>query len=332
MSQITEIAHIEPYSKFDEEEIFVCCASYEERCCGALQSSAQSYHPNAVLLFYGNEFIDKGKYKQYLESLRGLALKLTNRGAYEVAFETSAPRQYISKFKETIQKIMSDYPRAAITLDITTFPRNTMFPLLREIMLLTPEQNLRILYSEPKKYGTEDPGGWLTRGVRSVIPMLGYGGVQDPLLKKLLIMLPGHEGERAYITWLRHQPEKTILLRQGAPYHKGLNEISEKENKLLLSMSGDICLYEHRIPARDIDSTFLELERIYARYVHEYYFVVAPLGTKFQALGFFLFAESRSDVQVTYAVPVHYNYDNYSKGSGRLWEIRGLNPYPKIDE
>ena len=77
----------------------------------------------------------------------------------------------------------------------------------------------------------------------------GFGGAQDPLLKKLLVMIPGHEGERAYITWRRHQPEKTILLRQGTPYHEGLNNISERENKLLLSMSGNVCLYQPRLSA-----------------------------------------------------------------------------------
>jgi|SRR3989339_136509 len=332
MSQITEFARLDPYSEAEEAEIFICCASYEERCIGALLSSAENYHPKAVLLFYGREFLDKGKCRQYLEALRGLALNLTKQAASEFVFETAAPRRSISEFKTAVQEIMAGYPVMRVALDVTTFPREIMFPLIREVMRLTSEQNLRILYTEPVKYATEEQDGWLTRGVRSVVPVLRFGGVQDPLLKKLLVMLPGHEGERAYITWRRHQPEKTILLRQGIPYHKGLNDISERENKLLLSMSGDICLYEPRLPAREVDGTFLELERIYARYAHEYYFVVAPLGTKLQTLGFFLFAESRPNVQVTYTVPVQYNYDNYSTGSGKHWEIRGLNPYPKMGE
>ena len=222
---------------------------------------------------------------------------------------------------------MTQFTEIKITLDVTTFPRQIMFPLLLEIRQLFPEENVRILYSEPLEYSTEKPDGWLTRGVRSVVPILWFGGVQDPLLKKLLVMLPGHEGERAYITWRRHQPERAVLLLQGTPYHKGLNDISERENELLRTISGDVCLYEPRLPAREVDGTYLELEKIYARYAHEYYFVVAPLGTKLQTLGFYLFAESRPDVQVTYAVPIQYNYDEYSTGSGRLWEIRNLNPY-----
>jgi hypothetical protein len=299
---------------------------------GALLSSAENYHPKAVLLFYGREFLYKGKCLQHLKALRDLASKLTKRAALEFVFETATPRQSISEFKTAMQEILTDCSTIRMTLDITTFPRQLMFPLIQEIVGITAEQNFRMLYTEPVEYSTEKPDGWLTRGVRSVVPILGFGGVQDPLLKKLLVVLPGHEGERAYITWRRHQPEKTILLRQGSPYHKGLNDISERENELLLSMSGDICLYEPRLPALEVDGTFLELERIYARYAHQFYFVVASLGTKLQTLGFFLFAESRPNVQITYAVPVQYNYDDYSTGSRKYWEIRCLNPYLKMDE
>ncbi len=259
MSQITEILCLGSYSEIGEKDIYICCASYEERCIGALKSAADSYHPQAILIFYGIEFLDKGKCRQHLEILRNFASNLTEQAAYEFDFETAVPRQSISKFEATVQEIITKHPGLKITLDITTFPRQIMFPLIREVLRLVSEQNLRIIYTEPGKYSTEDQGGWLTRGVRSVTPILGFGGVQDPLLKKLLVMLPGHEGERAYITWRRHQPEKTILLRQGTPYHKGLNDISEKENELLLSMSGDVCLYEPRLPAREVDGTFLEL-------------------------------------------------------------------------
>jgi len=332
MSHIIEYKDLEPYSNDGRMELFICCASYEERCITALRSSTQNYRPKAVLIFYGKEFLLKGKCQEYKEKLKAFALGLTNQPALEFVFETSKLGQCISKFREAMRKIICDYPDIKVTLDITTFPRQTMFPVLHEIMKLVSEQNFRILYTEPEKYSTENKDGWLTRGVRSVVPILGYGGVQDPLLKKLLIMLPGHEGERAYITWRRHQPDKTILLRQGTPYHKGLNSISERENELLISMSGDVCLYEPRIPAREIDGTFLELEKIYARYIHEYYFVVATLGTKLQALGFFLFAESRPDLQISYAVPIHYNYDSYSIRYGKQWEIRNLDPYIRIDD
>jgi hypothetical protein len=327
MSQITEINRLEPYTKSGEAEIFIGCASYEERCTDALLGAADDYHPKGVVLFYGSEFVDKGKCRLYLEKLRHKSETLTEEAASEIHFETASPSPCVASFKAEINRIMANFPGIKITLDVTTFPRQVMFPLLRQIRQLVPDQNLRILYSQPLHYSTEKSDGWLTRGVRSVVPILGFGGVQDPLLKKLLVMLPGHEGERAYITWRRHQPEKTVLLRQGTPYHEGLNDISERENELLRTISGDVCLYEPRLPAREVDGTYLELEKIYARYAHEYYFVVAPLGTKLQTLGFYLFADSRPDVQVTYAVPIQYNYEEYSSGPGRLWQIKNLNPY-----
>jgi hypothetical protein len=136
-------------------------------------------------------------------------------------------------------------------------------------------------------------------------------------------MVLGHEGERAHITWRRHQAEHTLIVMQGEPYRPGLNAISRKVNSLLCAMANGPQIYHEDLPARSVDGACRILEDIYEAYGSDYYLVVAPLGTKLQTLGVYLFAESRPDVQVTYAVPVFYNWEHYSSGVERAWEIRG---------
>lgn len=327
MSFINEYRNLLNFSAAGEPDIFISCASFEERCTSALLSATEEYSPSWVILMYSREHIDKGRTKEFFESLHKAATHFSKKEPLVIDFNISLPKTALNRFRESLQKIQTIFPRIRVTLDITTFPRQILFSILREINHIVPRLTFRLLYSEPKRYSTERKGGWLTRGVKSVVPMYGYGGVQDPTLKKLLVIMTGHEGERAYITWRRHQPDKTVLIPQGEPYHEGLNNISEVENKLLFAVLGDVCRYNKSIPARAVDSVYLDLERIYARYAHEYYFVIAPMGTKLQSLGVYLFAESRPDVQLTYAVPVYYNFEDYSTGIHKRWEIRDLNPY-----
>jgi len=326
MSVINEYDRLSNFSGACEAEIFVGCASFEERCMSALLSATEKYSPTSVILMYSHEYIDSGRTREFLKSLSEAATRFAKKEPLVIDFNINFPKPAVNRFRQSLQKMQVSFHTARVTLDITTYPRQILFSILREIRQVIPASHLRILYSEPERYSTERKGGWLTRGVRSVVPMFGYGGVQDPILKKLLVIMTGHEGERAYITWRRHQPDKTVLLPQGEPYHKGLNDISDRENMLLYAILGDVCRYSRKLPARAVDAVYLDLERIYARYAHEYYFVVAPMGTKFQSLGIYLFAESRPDVQITYAVPVYYNFEDYSTGVSRRWEIRDLNP------
>ena len=326
MSRIIEFKNLSPFSSSNKSEIFIGCASYEERCTGALLSASEDYVPESTIIFYSKEYLNKGKTEDFLDLLCKCSLKLTNKKPELINFSLLSQSQCLNT--SIMKKLNKGAQDINITINITTFPRQLLFLLLREVRQIVQANNLRLLYSEPKHYSAEiRPDGWLTKGVRSVTPMFGFGGVQDPMLKKMLVVLAGHEGERAYITWRRHQPDKTILIPQGKPYHEGLRNISVKENLLLRSIIGGVCLYSQSLPAREVDEAYLQLERIYARYAHEYYFIVAPLGTKLQSLGFFLFAESRPDVQVTYAVPIYYNYEDYSVGIARRWEIRELDPY-----
>ncbi len=327
MSRIHEYSVLTPFGEKDGKEIFIGCASYEERCQGALLSVAPNYSLSAAILLYNKDYIKLGSGEKSLNEMREKVARLSYKEPAQLDFISDKPDLLVLKFEESLREALENSEKYVVTIDITTFPRHELFLILKAARKLIPASRLRILYSEPEGYSTERKGGWLTRGVQSVEPMFGFGGIQDPILRKLLVILPGHEGERTYITWRCHQPDKTLVISQGEPYHEGLNDIAERENSLLQTMLGDICLYGYRAPAREVDGVYLELERIYSRYAHKYNIVIAPMGTKMQTLGIYLFAESRPDVQITYAVPIEYNWRDYSWGVGKKWEIMELDPY-----
>ena len=327
MSQIREWSRLKRIGDSKYQEAFIGCANYEERCQGAIDAADADYRADHFIVMCRAEHLGIGKTKENFDSMLSKADRLCRARPVPLMFELDNPVGFLGTFRTEISKTLLPERLTKMTVDMSTMPRQQLFIVLRELRHQIEPCNLRLLYAEPAGYSTEKPGGWLTRGVRSVSPLLGFGGIQDPILRKLLIILSGHEGERAHIIWRRHQPDKTILIGQGLPYHKGLNDIAERENSLLSTMLGDVCVYDYRPPAREVDGVYLELEKLYSRYAHEYNFVVACTGTKLQALGMYLFAESRPDVQVTYAVPIEYNWKDYSWGLGKMWEINELNPY-----
>ena len=323
MSTLTQIKHLQPLCGAERDDVLLCCASYEDRSVGVLGLMDDAYVVRHSWVFVSREYGKLGKSPAHLEQLRnGLARRAPEQIQPTVMeFSIDDPLPALLACQQELRRQLGEHSQPVCTLDVSCFPRQELLVLLR-LLRRIPQLRLRLLYSEPSRYATEETGGWLTRGVRRVTSVPSLGGLQTPRKKKLLVMVLGHEGERAHITWRRHQAERTLIVMQGEPYRPGLNDISRKVNSLLCAMAGDPQIYPKALPARAVDGTRALLEDIYQRYGSEHNIVVAPLGTKLQTLGVYLFAESRPEVQVTYAVPVYYNWEHYSSGVERVWEIR----------
>jgi len=216
-----------------------------------------------------------------------------------------------------------------ITVDITVFPRQELLLLLRLVDSLQGRIVARLLYSEPAHYSTEDAGGWLTRGVRSVRSVVGFGGIQSPGKKCLLVLFLGHEDERATITWRRYQPNLTIVFLPGPNYRGDLNGIARRMHELWLTKFDRVMVAEEPLPARGPSEAAEALLGLWQKYHGTHNIVAAPLGTKLQTLGVYVAVRERPEIQIAYAVPSIYNYDSYSSGVGPLWSIQWpISPVP----
>jgi hypothetical protein len=227
----------------------------------------------------------------------------------------------MAQFEGSYRELKATSLVSNVSVDVTTFPRQELLMLLRVLDSQSDLASTRLFYGEPLRYCTEDAGGWLTRGVKSVRPVPGFGGVQPPNKKKnLLIMFLGHEDERAAITWKRHQPRKTIAIVPDPNYRKEMNGIVERTHQPLFTKLSTTEFYP-AVPARGIVESENAVLRIWEEHHESYYIVVAPLGTKLQTLGIYRAVRRRPDIQITYAIPSIYNYRNYSVGVNRIWEI-----------
>jgi len=72
----------------------------------------------------------------------------------------------------------------------------------------------------------------------------------------------------------------------------------------------------------DYRETMRSMERIYARWGLSHNISLAPMGSKYQALGCVLFCEARPDVRVMFAQPKEYNDSRYTEGLRNLWTLQ----------
>ncbi len=307
------------------DSLFIACASYEERTIGAVRNLSGLYSVQRCLICRSIEYKEKGQSPVLFDEMTKRLSGCSGAQPREILFTLDDPIGFIRQIDHELVEHGASNSLVAVTVDITTFPRQELMILLRYLDSHPARGRIRLVYVEPTKYATEsgrEEARWLTRGVRSVHAVPGFCGIQYPQLSKLLIVILGHEGERTHITVRRHQPDQLVLLPQGEEqYHGGLSEIAGRENKNMISQFGAESLWESRLPARGVVETVEAIGNIFERYKHTHNVFIAPNGTKLQLIGTYLVARKLVELQVTYATPVVYNWQRYSTGIGPVWEM-----------
>jgi hypothetical protein len=323
MSKLKEVKDQIDTIKRTAESLFITCASYEPRTSAVALRLSGDYRVKNAVVCRAVEYLDQGRSQELFDEVFSSLGKRALNPIYELRFPLSQPVDFIRKLGQHLRRI--DIDDGGITVDISTFPRRELLILLHLLQSRYPDVGLRLLYSEPSQYATENSDTnkrWLTQGVRAVEPIPGFCGIQYPRRGSLLVMILGHEGERTHITLRRHQPDKVIFLGQGAEqFHQGLREIAEDQNRQMIEQYGESCFWSTRLSAHGVQQTAIELNRIFQQHRYSYNMFVAPNGTKLQALGAYLAAKQNPEIQITYAEPVLYNWEVFSEGSGKIWDI-----------
>lgn len=303
------------------DDLFVTCSSYEQRTLAVVNALSGDYRARQAAIFVAREYANKGHAPAHLKLIRQRLRQATPTEPTLVEFDIDRPIPSMRQFEAIYGEQATKHPPLSATLDITTFPRQEMLVLLRVLDKMMGLDRVRLLYTEPLKYGSEEAGGWLTRGVKAVRAVPGFGGIQPPGKRKLLVILLGHEEERAAITWKRHQPRKCVAVLPLPGYRPELGEAVKRKHYLLFSMVAKSTV-QMEVPAHGIEETRDLILRLWEAHKNTHYLVVAPLGTKLQTIGLFEAVRIQPAIQITYAVPALYNYQGFSQKSGQIWEIQ----------
>lgn len=290
-------------------DIFICCASFEDRCL----SIAKSINKEDV----GAALIAKNMDLPVHLDTNANALKdLFGTTSVHVPVSTNNPIQTADELKNALT-LCSEGTRKTYLIDITTFTHEHLLILLKVLPLAIGSQNQVIFgYSSASDYDVDSPvkDKWLTKGVGEIRSVLGYPGLMLPSGKSHLIILVGFEHERASELIRVFEPSAISLGhdKEGSstsPTHYAahlhflelIREVAAKHS----------CVFDFEFACNDpwlVQKAIIDQVSAMA----EYNTILAPMNTKIATAGCALASLQNDKIQLCYAQAIHYNYAAYS--------------------
>ena len=219
-------------------EIFIGCASFEDRCLGALRLVSPKYRfAHSYLCVYD----DSNEARQ--PNFKAMAETLGRHGPLSV-IEASRenPSRSIAELLTHVRSLASK-SEARVTLDISTFTKRHLLMLLQALDNAGLWKSLRLLYTEPREY-VADMYVPMSMGIKEVASIPGFTNLKPPDKPVLLVIMLGYEGDRAMALFQTIEPNETVLLVPRPAYRPEWEGRTEELNRQLVSLlSEDAIVY-----------------------------------------------------------------------------------------
>jgi hypothetical protein len=284
-----------------KDDLFITSASYEERSLELTKALSKTYKASKAIVYIHQEFFpdDAGKSTENLKGIQEFLWKCCDvvevvKGSW--LDPTTQLLQLRSAILQDNKISGRGFPSLGnITIDATTFTRETLMLLVELLRVNLPAPNIRILYVSPK-----DHGEWLSRGFRSIRNVLGFPGIQEGRNPTALVVLSGFEPERTLQIIEEHEPKKVLLGIGDPPTSEKFKQRNENDQKIILARQ-EVELF--KFPANDMDTCAKELDIIFTELKKRYNVIAAPMSTKLSTLAMVLACEKHREVQITYCLP-----------------------------
>jgi hypothetical protein len=296
-----EVERLTRLNEYGPDDLFICCASFEDRCLSSISKMGIHYRTRFAIIFVIEEPLYKKQVDNNLYRLQSELGKRTSKGIFVISCQRENAIDAISQLKNIWRQCKPRNPEEPfITIDISGFTKVYLLELLHYLVV---ELNLgipRMLHTTQTYLPTK-----LTRGVEQITTVPNFFG--SPSLEKqtVLVLLLGFEPERSLAVWKQFNPAKVIALITNPPRYGNLHYLkyAQENNSYLLSQpSVEIT----NVPADNPYAVKNVLEVIYNDTRGSFNMVIGPFGTKPQAVGVFLFCLEHPKVQVVYSFPVKY--------------------------
>jgi len=301
----------------NRDDIFIVCASFEERTTAVVDRFDENFSVENSFVFKYDEKNRTNLREINFEKLVRMQ-KRYSESVSPIICNHHDPLDGINKFQELCKIKETVFKNKNITIDITTFTKQYLLVLLKFIEIQNPK-SVRLLYTEPEDYAIK----WkkpLSHGSIDTVSVPTYGGHFYSEKESLLILLLGYEGDRAYGIWERLAPHKTIILIGKPSFRDSWEGRVEGLNKKLISkLPKDAIKY---IPTLDPFAVGKGLDELIDQFKQKFNIAISPLGPKPQVVGCYLSVRKYADVQVIYAIPKFHEEEYYSKKVGKIWEYR----------
>ena len=296
-----EIEYLTKLNEYGPDDLFVCCASFEDRCGSSVSRMGVDFRTKFAVIFLIEEPLYKKQVETNLFRLQSELGKRATEGIFVIKCRRDDPIEGIAQLRNIWEQCKPrDSDEPFITVDISGFTKIYLFELLHYLVV---ELNLgvpRLLHTTQTYLPTK-----LTRGVQQITTINNFFGSMSYEKQTILILLLGFEPDRSLAVWKQFNPSRTIALITNPPRYGNLDYLkyARENNSDLLS--------QPHIEVRDVpaDSPYAVksvLESIYNDTRGSFNMVIGPFGTKPQVVGVFLFCLEHPKVQVVYSFPVNY--------------------------
>ena len=291
-----------------EVDLFIGSASFEGRCRSVMQN------------------VDSGRIKRALVAVnRTFGSRLDeNEGWFgEVLGDrierldvfSHDPVSTLLNVQRSVRRLLELNTRSVI-VDITTFTRESLIMLVHALnQHRMRDTRITFIYATASEYSIgslPDSSRWLSAGVRHVWPVLGFTGQMIPSRDTHMIIMVGFEDERALelIRWCEPTHVSLGICDPTEPDMQSHHATNEQRLFRLRSILPNVS--EFRFPGYDASATEAALKARIGQF-RDCNVVIAPMNTKISTMGAAFLAFRDQSIQLCYANPYFYNFDNYSR-------------------
>ena len=309
-----EVERLTRLNEYGRDDLFICCASFEERCLSSVLKMGINYWTNYAIIFVIEEFLYQKQVDDNLYRLQSELGKRSSKGIFIISCQRDNPIDGIAQLKNIWNRCKPRNPEEPfITIDISGFTKIYILELLH---YLVTELNLgipRMLHTTQAYLPTK-----LTKGVTQITTIPHFFGSISLEKETVLVLLLGFEPERALAIWKHFNPAKTVTLITNPPRYGNLDYLkyAEENNSYLLSQPS---IEVRNIPADNPYAVKKVLESIYSETRASFNMVIGPFGTKPQVVGVFLFWLEHSRIQIVYSLPVKYTKSYLQRRPGHTF-------------
>ena len=319
--RVQRIHQIESIYNSQPDDLLIACADFQSRCRWSTRVLSECYSTkNAICLWYDEAYLRARRLKNkrvITEKMR----EVSYNAPVDVRLPLKNPIEGIKRVQEVLKERNILLSNARITIDVTSLAKIHLFTILRYLDNLKSGNIIRTIYTSPKLFGIHK-GYPITKGLDKIQCIPSFGGIPSRRKDNLLILFLGFEGNRALAVYDKIGPHKAIAVIGYPPQEPGWDKDSEQLNHELIS-------HQHvGIEKASMKNPFLVqkfLEHHYGKLSEKYNFYIVPMGSKFQAVGIYLFVRNHQEVQIVYFTPATTpkgvnGIGQRGYGSGKTWE------------
>jgi hypothetical protein len=298
----------------DRIDLFVCSASYEDRCL-SVPTAINAYCVKTALILSNQDVLGNGP-----QNRDRLAEHFGDR-AEQIAISKHQAIKTGDRLLEQFDQFSASDPLNCV-VDVTCLTHEALLILFAILKFRLPNgSTTTFLYTPAKEYdpGTDSSEKWLSKGIRNLRSVLGYPGQLMPSRKTHLIVLVGFEVDRTLKLIEAMEPSSLTLGMGRQPTNESHTSTNQQKHGRLKTLFPHAGMFEfstsNPFDARD------DILKVFDKHPDQN-IVLAPMNTKISTLGAALAVGQREHVQICYAPARIYNVENYSTAEDHCYLFR----------